>query len=188
MEQRVEKHLTPLLRSKFNLVGYVKIDPEFHPQWIRQETRSRREKGLFPYPDALFQLLGDAGMWKRTLDSRGRQYYQPRPVVAAYATVARILAGAVDPLELRPRDGFHGYLFSRKDHTVVALWTTAGEPRRVRIAMPADCELWDLMGNARALPAGEVELTVGQSPAFLVSPGDRKAIAAAIQQASFPDA
>ena len=396
MERRVEKHLGPLLRSKFNLVGYVKIDPEFHPQWIRQETRSRREKGLFPYPDALFQLLGDAaeaeasvmkarvrtwiiqeeidawannpnapagsgmcelarhvlstrivsrrlkkvdpsfvvaglsvygdfrsdppyalvrrllpdlrseldllapdpycgaydfttnvisgpelagfraalletqrlqtefgktkeliiaekglgvpyhvppddstnktlanftarnlivaksvgpvrfyshyvaagstawqiqdrgypsddehpaadfGMWKRTLDRRGRQYYQPRSVVAAYATVARILAGAVDPAELHLRDGFHGYLFSRKDRTVVALWTTEGEPRRMRIAMPADCELWDLMGNARALPAGEAELTVGQSPSLLVSPGDRKAIATAIQQAGYP--
>jgi len=392
MEQRVEEHLGPMLRSKFNLVGYVKIDPEFHPQWIRQETRSRREKGLFPYPDALFQMLGDAaeaeaslmrarvrtwiiqeeidawannpnapggsgmcelarhvlstrvisrrlkkvdpgfvvaglsvcgdyrsdppyalvrrflpelrsdldllapdpycgaydfttsvvsgpelgrfraalletqrlqtdfgktkelivaekglgvayhalpddstnktmanftarnlivaksvgpvrfyslylaagsaawhiqqrgypsddehpmadfGLWKRTLDSRGRQYYQPRPVVAAYASVARILAGAVDPVELRLRDEFHGYLFSRKGRTVVALWTTAGEPRRVRIAMPADCELWDLMGNARAVPAGEVELTLDQSPVFLVSPGNRKAITAAIEQ------
>jgi hypothetical protein len=103
-------------------------------------------------------------------------------VVAAYATVARILAGAVDPLELRLRDEFHGYLFSRKGRSVVALWTAAGEPRRMRVAMPSESELWDLMGNARALPAGEVELTASQSPVFLVSPGDRKAIAAAVEQ------
>ena len=67
------------------------------------------------YPSDDEHPVADFGMWKQTLDSRGRPYYQPRPVVAAYATVARLLAGAGDPTELNAHD-FYAYLFSRSSN------------------------------------------------------------------------
>ena len=135
------------------------------------------------YPSDDDNPVTDFGMWKRTMDGRRRQHYQPRPVVAAYATVARVLAGTDEPAELPVRDELYCYLFRKKGRTVAALWTTAGGPCPLRIAMPAASEHWDLMGNVRALAAGEVEITASESPLFLVVRADRDAVAAAIKKA-----
>jgi len=57
MREQVQSRWRPFWDSDFALVGYVKIDPGFHPAAIRAETAARREKGLFPYPDALYTTL-----------------------------------------------------------------------------------------------------------------------------------
>ena len=65
----------------------------------------------------------------------------------------------------------------------------AGEPKNPKpagnlVQNPAfaeGLEHWDLMGNVRALAAGEVEITASESPLFLVVPAGRNAVAAAIE-------
>ena len=60
MQKQVETRWAPCWKSDFNIVAYVKIDPEFHSKRIKDETLSRRQKGLYPSPDELFAELGDA--------------------------------------------------------------------------------------------------------------------------------
>ena len=60
MQKQLDTRWAPVWKSDFNIVGYVKIDPAFHPRRIREATLARRERGVFPYPDALFTELGDA--------------------------------------------------------------------------------------------------------------------------------
>lgn len=130
--------------------------------------------------------VADFGMWKVTQDGRGAYLYHPRPVVAAFATVAHALAGATEPEEIRGGPGPVGYVFKREGGAVAALWTTDRRPCAVRIALTSAAECCDLMGNARTLPAGAAEVALGQSPVFLTSKASPAALAAAVRKAMPP--
>jgi hypothetical protein len=60
MRRQVETRWSEIWQSQFQLVGYVKTDPGFHPPWLREAMENRRRAGQFPYPDALFETLGGA--------------------------------------------------------------------------------------------------------------------------------
>ncbi|OGV77493.1 MAG: hypothetical protein A3K19_27945 [Lentisphaerae bacterium RIFOXYB12_FULL_65_16] len=132
--------------------------------------------------------VSDYGIWKQTLDAKDNLCYQPRAAVAAYATVARMLANAIDidPIELKVRDGFYCYIFQRKETAVASLWTTDRKPYTVCVALPAAGEFCDLMGNGRSIPAGAAEFALSEAPVFLTCKADPKFLAGAIEKTVFP--
>ncbi|NUQ00788.1 MAG: hypothetical protein HUU35_13135, partial [Armatimonadetes bacterium] len=133
------------------------------------------------------QPLLDMALWHARFGSDGKLQYRPRSAVAAYATVARQLGGAVGGSEILPRRGVYAYLFRRPSETVAALWTTDPEPVGMTLAMPAAGELVDLMGDSRSLGAGEAHLTLTGAPQFLRLAGPLEPLAAAVRGARFPD-
>ena len=128
----------------------------------------------------------DFGIWKEMIDAKGSGYCRPRCAVAAFSTVARMLANVTDPVELNVRPGFYSVLFTKRDHAVAAVWITENTPRIVRIELPTVVGCCDLMGNTRSLPAGPADLAVSESPVFLTCEAAPKLLAGVIQKTVFP--
>lgn len=131
--------------------------------------------------------ITDYAMWKPGCDSETNYYNLPRAAVAAFATVAGVLANVTDPEEIElNRKGCYGCLFKKNDTTVACLWTIDKKPYAVSMDLPAGTECRDLMGNSRNLPAGKNDITLSESPVFLISKADRKLMASVMQKTVFP--
>lgn len=128
----------------------------------------------------------DLGLWKSWYDKSGKIWYRPRSAVAAYATVARMLGGSTQCVEVLPEAGIYGYVFTCPDQTVAALWTTDGQPCAMQVDLPAAAQAVDLMGNPRDLAKGPSQLTLSGSPLFLASKSSPDAMADVLRKALFP--
>ena len=132
--------------------------------------------------------IEDFGLWKGMLDYLGPEgwYFQPRSAVAAFATTARHLAFASEPVELNLRSGFYCYAFQKKQGSVAALWTIDENPYPAILEVPAGAEICDLMGNTKPLKAGKNRITVNEFPQFITIPGNVRDMSDLIMKTSFP--
>lgn len=130
--------------------------------------------------------LLDMAMWKAIPDHTRKFWYRPRTAVAAWATVARTLAGSTDCTEVLPQAGLYTYVFKCPDRSVAVLWTTDSKPCEMRLALPQAVDCSDLMGNTRKLDKGGTALTLTGSPIFLISASSPDALAETLRRANLP--
>lgn len=129
----------------------------------------------------------DLGLWQSGYDKGSdKLVYRPRSAVAAYATVARLLAGSTTCTEVLPQTGVYSYTFQCPGHAVTALWTTDEQPLAMNLTLPVAVGATDLMGNEVKLAAGAASLTLTGSPQFLSAAVAPEKLAEAVRQASFP--
>ncbi len=122
-------------------------------------------------------LRTDFYMWKKE---------GPRPVVASYAAVARLLADAVEPVEVSIHKDILIYVFRQGNKSVAALWTVLKEPVSLLAYLPAAVESYDVMGNRTAvINSGRRELLLTDSPIYLSSTARPCDLAAALQKGKF---
>ena len=95
----------------------------------------------------------------------------PLPAVAAYATVARLLSGAV-PDETIQNGDVQMFTFRRPDGKLVgAVWMPAGEPGRFILGGKVrDLELYDMFGRE----VDPAKLVVNAEPLYLIGGDDLK--------------
>lgn len=112
---------------------------------------------------------------------------QPRAALNAYDTVTRMLSFVSDPYDMKITNEVYVCHFKRPDgKRVAALWTT-GKTTRMKIDLPAECLIYDLMGNSAAYKKGIQTLTVKQAPCFIVLSATPEKIKAMFKKADFPD-
>ncbi|MDD3927916.1 MAG: sugar-binding protein, partial [bacterium] len=122
-------------------------------------------------------LRTDFYMWKKE---------GPRPVVASYAAVARLLAGAAEPVEVSIHKDILVYVFRQGNRSTAALWTVLKEPVSLLADLPAAVESYDVMGNRTGIiKAGRRELLLTDSPIYLSSSAKPGELAAALQKGKF---
>ncbi len=93
----------------------------------------------------------------------------PRPVVAAYATVARFLSHVSDPHMLQADEEVCGCAFKTDRGWVIPLWTTRQDPAVFEVELPGEIDVYDLMGNrVTRIGPGPVEVNLTDAPVFLV--------------------
>ena len=126
----------------------------------------------------------DMGLWKKAHDQ-----YHPRPAVAAFATVARILANTTDalPLDLGKKN-LYCYVFKKKDTAVAAIWTSQKESFTISVQLPAGSEYSDLMGNTNTLPGKATELLISENPIFISVKTEMAALADMLRKVTFSSA
>ncbi len=123
----------------------------------------------------------DYGLWKIEDDGT----YNPRPLVAAYATTSRLLSQATDPEEINLLGDVYAYVFKKGEGCVTAIWTILKDPVSVLVDLPGEAEVYNLMGNKeKTLLKGKQEIILTDAPLFLVSNQSSKTFAQAIKQAS----
>lgn len=98
--------------------------------------------------------------------------YTPKPSYAAVAQMARMV-GDAEPLGAcgADRDRYRVYGFRRPDgRKVYAMWAVRGT---VSIDLPKDAvggEIYDLMGNRRSSDPPSLQITLSESPCYVVCP------------------
>ena len=129
----------------------------------------------------------DGGLWRCVFDTRKKYCMQPRAALNAFDTVSRMLSFVTDPRDLKITKEIYGCHFKRPDSKrVAALWTT-GKATRMKIHLPADAQIYDLMGNPVNYKKGEQLLTVKQAPCFIVLPASASQTETMLKGADFPD-
>jgi hypothetical protein len=106
----------------------------------------------FYYYNLFIDGVPVAKAWESLVEGDG----QPRPAVAAYATLSWLLDGATFERVERPDQDLWLYRFATPSGPLVAAWTRTGTAREA--PFPQAAEAWDLMG--RDLPVkGKLRLT-----------------------------
>ncbi|MDD2707993.1 MAG: sugar-binding protein [Verrucomicrobiae bacterium] len=106
----------------------------------------------------------DYGLWKVRSD---RKTLEPRPMAAAYATVAKLFAGARNARKIPLHKDIYAYVFERGSEIIGALWSVTEEPVSFLFDSPETLTLYDLMGNrVKELPKGKNELFLTSEPMF----------------------
>ncbi len=93
----------------------------------------------------------------------------PRPAVAAFATVARVLAFAEPVRGGMPKisEDMHVCIFKKDDEHLAAVWSS-GEPCKLTFDSPCELLHVDLTGVESPLKAGKNTLDVTSSPFFVI--------------------
>ncbi len=113
----------------------------------------------------------DYGMWR--LDN-------PRPILAAYAAAARLLAFTKDPIEVLPMTGIYSYVFERSGKSVAVLWTTEDSPVSTTLSLPGDAVVCDIAGNRTVFDS-----RITQNPVYIESSLAPKELAERIRNAKY---
>lgn len=113
----------------------------------------------------------DYGMWR--LDN-------PRPILAAYAAAARLLAFAKNPIEVLPMTGIYGYVFERSGKSVAVLWTIEDFPITTTLSLPGDAVVYDIVGRRTAFDS-----RITQNPVYIESSLAPDAMADRIRNAKY---
>ena len=102
----------------------------------------------------------DYGLW---LDNN------PRPVVAAYAAVSRILANAKFVKKIDIHKNIPCYLFERDGNYTAVLWSSPGDLTTLLISIPDDDKLLsrDVQGNPMVPFCRKTELKLTDAPLYL---------------------
>ena len=159
---------------------------------VRSYSRHTACRWHIPYslsrnPKLKADSLTDGGLWRCVFDMQKRYCMQPRAALNAFDTVTRMLSFVTDPHALKITKEIYASHFKRPDgKRVAALWTT-GKNTRMKLDLPADALIYDLMGNALAYKKGTQILMVKESPCFIVLPGNASQISAMLKKADFPD-
>ena len=159
---------------------------------VRSYSRHTACRWHIPYslsrnPKLKADSLTDGGLWRCVFDTRKRYCMQPRAVLNAFDTVTRMLSFVKDPHDLKITNEIYACHFRRPDgKRVAALWTT-GKNTRMKLDLPADALIYDLMGNALAYKKGTQILMVKESPCFIILQADAAPINAMLKKADFPD-
>ncbi|MDD2707992.1 MAG: sugar-binding protein [Verrucomicrobiae bacterium] len=113
----------------------------------------------------------DYGLWKIRPDGRT---LEPRPMAAAYATVAKLFAGAHDAKRVSLHKDIYVYLFEKDKEVVGALWAITEEPVPFQFENPNEAALYDCMGKlVKRLSKGKNEIFLSKDPLFLTSKAAR---------------
>jgi len=116
-------------------------------------------------------------------------HLHPRPAAAAYASVARFLAGVEDPRRVPLHQDLWAYVFRHGQGTRAALWTPREDRVSLRLALPPSAVVFDLMGNEVEVglhPSLRTTLFLTQSPLFVVDEATPAAdFATRLAEASF---
>lgn len=140
-----------------------------HYMWFQLVTRWA--EGGFSY--SLFRAEGD--------------HLNPRPGVAAYATVARFLAGVSQPQRVALHQDLYAFAFAAGKGSRAALWTPLADDVSIEVALPVSAHLADRMGNEVGRGTGQRQsLRLSRSPLYVCDEATPVAqCAAALAQASF---
>ena len=104
----------------------------------------------------------------------------PRPILAAYAAAARLLAFAGNPIEVLPMTGIYCYIFERSGKSVAAIWTIEDSPVSTTLRLPADAVVYDIVGNKTAFDS-----RITQNPVYIESSLAPKALAELVRGAKY---
>jgi len=114
--------------------------------------------------------------------------YDPKPAYRAAQTLAKTLAGCRFNKRLDLGDDSYVLLFQRDAGDCLAAWTTAAQPRQVRLPLGAgQFQIVGHLGETTSATAGAdgLELTLTDAPQYIVpaAPSDALRVAAAWQRA-----
>ncbi|MDD3926483.1 MAG: sugar-binding protein [bacterium] len=105
----------------------------------------------------------------------------PRPAAAAYAAVARVMAGATAPAVVNLGDDIYAYVFTQGGGSIAALWTTLPSARSLLFTLPDDAVSYDMMGNSTAVySVGSTELMLTDAPLYLACEASAGSLATAL--------
>ena len=112
------------------------------------------------------------GMWAKDLKGFAHNLtptrIYPRPVVAAYAAAADLLAGVTNQQFMDREKSIYACAFRQQPGWVLAVWSTLPEPVNWHIDLPAAATVHDVMGNpVEELSSGETMLKLTDSPVYL---------------------
>jgi hypothetical protein len=134
--------------------NYAPLPPELVARLLARMYVTQIAAGLqrFYYYNLFIDGVPVAKAWESLVEGDG----QPRPAVAAYATLSWLLDGATFERVERPDQDLWLYRFATPSGPLVAAWTRTGTAREA--PFPQAAEAWDLMG--RDLPVkGKLRLT-----------------------------
>lgn len=129
----------------------------------------------------------DSGLWRSTYSADKKFAQTPRPSLASYATLLRLLAHVKDPHEVRITEAIYSYTFRRPNGKILAAVWTTDKRTRATFDLPQGTLFHDLMGNTRKLAKGKNTLTITQTPFFLELSGSSRSVAGILRKADFPD-
>lgn len=129
------------------------VDEVEHYMWFQMDTGWRE------------------GSYSYTLFKREFDHLNPRPGVAAYAAVARFLAGAEAPRRIALHRDLYALIFQAGTGSRAALWTPLASPVRFRVELPADIRATTFLGAPYQLPETAEGLPLSREPVYLESPG-----------------
>ena len=176
---------SPYAREMAKLTARTLIIARSVPEmeYIGYHTTNPADEGSFTY--GLWELLGGGSLANVQRGVVGEPAW-PRPVVAAYATVAKFLNNVTEPKEINPHKDIYAYAFKKDNGSVIALWTILKEPVSFLINFPKDAALYNLMGNkVKRLSKGTNELILTDSPIFIVSGQSHDKLTRAVNKGSF---
>ena len=114
----------------------------------------------------------DMGMWLKN---------NPRPILAATAAIARLLANAHDAVEIHPSPVIWGYVFKKCGRAIAAIWQSSSKPVvETNLTLPADAVCYDIMGNPCSF-----EGKISNYPIFVESSEAQAQLAERIRKSSF---
>jgi len=126
------------------------VDEVEHYMWFQLD--SGRDEGGYSY--SLFRHEGDA--------------LNPRPAAAAYAGVARLLAGATQPRRIALHQDLYALTFAHGAGSHGALWTPLGTPVRLAAELPEGVRVTNMFGTS--IPVDGDALQLAKEPLFLWAP------------------
>ena len=129
------------------------VDETEHYMWFQLDTGWR--EGGYSY-----------SLFKREFDR-----LNPRPGVAAYATVARFLAGAEKPQRVALHRDLYALVFQVGTGSRAALWTPLASPVRLQAALPEATRATTFLGAPYPLPDAAEGLPLSRHPIYLNVPG-----------------
>jgi hypothetical protein len=135
-----------------------------------------------------FQLdtgWGEGG-YSYSLFAREFDRLNPRPSVAAYATVARFLAGAENPQRIALHRDLYALVLQVGTGSRAALWTPLASPVRLRVELPKATRATTFLGASYRLPDATEGLPLSRHPIYLDLPGtSANALAAQLASGRF---
>ena len=144
------------------------VDEVEHYMWFQLDTGWR--EGGYSY-----------SLFKREFDR-----LNPRPGVAAYATVARFLAWAEKPQRVALHRDLYALVFQVGTGSRAALWTPLASPVRLRVKLPKATRATTFLGAPYPLPDAAEGLPLSRHPIYLDAPGtSAKALASQLAAGSF---
>jgi hypothetical protein len=128
------------------------VDEVEHYMWFQMDTGWRE------------------GDYSYTLFKREFDHMNPRPGVAAYATVAHFLAGAEAPRRIALHRDLYALVFQVGKGSRAALWTPLDSPVRFRMELPRNVAATTFLGAPYALPSEAEGIPLSRQPIYLDAP------------------
>lgn len=170
-------HMAELTARSLVLVRSIPQLKHFAYFTLIQNKGDKEGRGGF----GLWDVQG-GGSLQRFNELNSSDRLTPRPVLAAYATVARLLAFPQNNHQLALPKNLYGFLFQTKERAVLPLWTTQHKVA-LHCTLPVSVSVVDMMGQTvEILDPGEQTLTLTEAPIYLLAePGNGEALALAIE-------
>lgn len=171
---RVERRAIPIINSEggyatpgtaitYRPCASDRVSPGNMARWLVRQYVSQMALGVRRFFFYNFFVDGSPVIqeWEGFVEGDG----QPRPNVAAYATMTWLLDGARFERTWEPQQGVTCHQFRTPERRVVVAWSRTGTTARV--TLPGAEKAFDLMGAPAKLPADR-RLTVTDAPLYLV--------------------